>query len=79
MAIRGVFDLDVQGYMVLAMAQFRLGQVPEAQAALAVGKEIFKTKMPKAGSGDLGASYHDWLIAHILMREATDLIERQGK
>ena len=61
--------------MVLAMAQYRMQQTDEARAALAKGVEIERTKLPKLESGDLGDGYLDWIIAHVLLREAQALIE----
>jgi WD40 repeat protein/tetratricopeptide (TPR) repeat protein len=78
LAAPGVFDRDVQAYMVLALACARSGQTSEARAALAQGKAVAEAKLPKAGSGDLGASFHDWLIAHILLGEAAAFVPDQS-
>jgi hypothetical protein len=67
--------LDIEAYMVLAMAQYRLKQSDAARAAMAKGVEIERSKLPKLESGDLGSGYLDWIIAHALMREAQALIE----
>ncbi|HOB97673.1 MAG TPA: tetratricopeptide repeat protein [Verrucomicrobiota bacterium] len=67
--------LDVEAYMVLAMAQYRLQQTDEARAALAKGVEIERTKLAKLESGNLGGGWLEWIIAHALMREAQALIE----
>ncbi len=71
------FQRDIQAYMVLAMARYRLHQADEARLALAEGEETLETKLPKVGTGDIGRAFHDWLAAHILLREAKTLIEGQ--
>ena len=69
---------DVEAYAVLAMAQQRSEQVGEAAGALAKGVEIAERRLPKLDSGDLGDGWLDWLIAHILLREAQGLIGGQA-
>jgi eukaryotic-like serine/threonine-protein kinase len=69
---------DVEAYAVLAMAQQRLRQVDESRATLAKAIEIERTKLPKLDSGDLGENWMDWIIAHVLLREAQTLIEVQS-
>ena len=34
--------------------------------------------MPKLDGGDTGPGWNDWIIAHVLMREAKGLIEGGG-
>jgi hypothetical protein len=68
---------DVEAYAVLAMAQHRSNQAEEARAALAKGVELAEKRLPKLDSADLGDGWADWLIGHILMREAQGLIEGQ--
>jgi eukaryotic-like serine/threonine-protein kinase len=70
---------DVQAYMVLAMASHQLNQRDQARAALEKGGKIAETKLPKLESADLGSEWHDWIIAHALMREAKALIEGGSK
>jgi hypothetical protein len=48
-----------------------------APDGLAKAGEIAETKLPRADSGDLGANFHDWFIAHILLREAKALVDLQ--
>jgi hypothetical protein len=62
-------------YLVQAMARHGLGQMAEARADLAKGKQIALTQFPALDSGDLGREWQDMLIARILLREATTLIE----
>jgi serine/threonine protein kinase len=65
---------EVQGCTVLAMAQYQLRQSHEARITLARGVEIANAKIPKLDSGDLGGSWVNCVIAHVLMREAKELI-----
>ena len=68
----------VVAYMVLAMSQWCLNRVDEALAALAKGDEIAETKLPKLESG--GAYFfREWVIAHILLREAKALTGGSSK
>ena len=66
--------LDVETYAVLAMAHFQLKQIEEARRALAKGAEIEQADLPKLDSGDLGAGWVDWIIAHELLNEAKALV-----
>jgi len=59
---------------VLAMAQQQLKQPDEARKSLAQATQVFETKLPKLESGDLGENWPEWLIARILLREATSLL-----
>jgi len=70
---------DVQASMVLAMAQYQLNQLDQARASLAEGFGIADKHLPKLESGDLGGSWHDWLIAHILVSEAKALVEGKSE
>jgi hypothetical protein len=67
-------SVGMEAYMVLAMSQNQLGQSAQARASLAKGAEI-EQKLPKLESGDLGAGWMDWIVAHALMTEAKALIE----
>jgi len=62
-------------YLVQAMAYQQSRQTGPAHAALAKAVEIVETQLPSLESGDLGREWPDWLIAHILLREASGLIE----
>jgi len=64
-------------YFVLAMAHQQSRQIEQAQSALARGVEIVQTQVPPLATGDIGRDWPDWLIAHILLREAQALIEGQ--
>jgi len=59
---------------VLAMAQFRLGETEEARATFAKLEKIVREDLPPPGSGDLGKDWKDWVIAHVLLDEARNLI-----
>ena len=65
----------VQAHMTLAMAQHQLDQLDQARVTLAKGLEIAEARFPKAGKASLDEQWHDWIIAHVLMREAKALIE----
>jgi hypothetical protein len=61
------------------MTQYRLKQTDEARSALAKGIEIANTHLPRFGSRNLGADWKDVIIAHVLLHEAQELIEKKGK
>jgi serine/threonine protein kinase/Flp pilus assembly protein TadD len=75
----------VQAHMTLAMAQHQLNQTEQARATLAKGLELAEARFPKPGKTGLDEQWHDWIIAHVLMREAKASIEdksgqtREGK
>jgi serine/threonine protein kinase len=62
-------------YLVQAMAHQRLKHPTDAAVTLIKGASIVQNQFPQANSGDLGREWPDWLIAHILFREAKALIE----
>src|SRR3989442_732410 len=53
--------LEVQAYMVLAMAEHQLQHQTEACAALAKGLDIERTKMPKLESGNIETGRMGWI------------------
>ena len=63
--------------MTLAMAQYQLKQTEAARVTLAKGLEIAETRFPASGKASLDEQWHDWIVAHVLMREAKALIEGQ--
>ncbi len=67
----------VQTHCILAMAQYQLNHSAEARTALAKAAEITRTRLPALDSGDLGQSWWDTLLAHMLLREAQALIGAQ--
>jgi hypothetical protein len=60
---------------VLAMAEHELNHGEETRKTLAAAVELSQTKLPKLESGDLGENWPEWLIAPILLREASTLIK----
>jgi len=66
---------QAEGSAVLAMAQFRLGRMEEARAALAKLEKVLRDDLPPPRSRDLGHDWKDWIIAHALLDEARGLIE----
>ena len=70
---------DTAAYSVLAMAQHQLKQTDEARAALAQALELAQTKLPQVGHDNLEQDWVDWLIAHILLREAKALVNGELK
>jgi len=65
----------VQAHMTLAMAQYQLQQIEEARGTQAKGLKLAEARFPKAGKANLDEQWHDWIIAHVLIREAKALIE----
>ncbi len=59
------------------MAQQQLKQGEAARKALAQATEVFEIRLPKPDAGDLGENWPEWLISHILLREANGLVERK--
>ncbi len=59
---------------VLAVAQHQLEQPEDAQKALTQASELIDVHLPKLATGELGGTWHDWLIAEILRREAEAVI-----
>jgi hypothetical protein len=57
---------------VLAMAQLRLGLKDAARDTLTQGNRL-APEVPSTQTPDLGDGWLDWLIARILLVEATDL------
>ncbi len=66
---------DSPAYLVKAMAQHQLKHTEEARAALAKGTDIVNRKFLNLKNSALDENWVDWLIAHILLREAQALIE----
>jgi serine/threonine protein kinase len=63
-----------EGYSILAMSRFKMGQTNEARAALADCDQVIEKSLPKVNSGDLGQDWRDWIIAHALQSEAKQTI-----
>jgi serine/threonine protein kinase/tetratricopeptide (TPR) repeat protein len=58
---------------VLAMAQYNLKHADEARETLRRGNQILETKFPTVDS--TGGLWNDWIIAHVLMKQAEELIQ----
>jgi eukaryotic-like serine/threonine-protein kinase len=69
-------ELIVVSQAVEAMSLYRLGKTDEARQALAAAERLLVDTTPDLGSGDLGASWHDWLCCRILLREAEALLKK---
>jgi tetratricopeptide (TPR) repeat protein len=68
------WNLAVPAYLVLAMAQERLGHADEAGKALARARAIMADKeFPRSQAGDL-VNWHDWIICQLLDDEAVALL-----
>jgi WD40 repeat protein len=67
---------NAQAYLVLAMAQHESGKLPECRVALDKGDQIIEA-MPKLESGDIGETWNDWIIVHLLRNEAKAMIGSQ--
>src|SRR5258707_714183 len=65
--------VGVIGESVLAMAQYRLNLVEQAQTTLAKAVEA-QRKLPRLDSRDLGWDWDDVLAANLLLHEAQALI-----
>ena len=63
---------------LLAMAQHQLGNRDEASEALVQADTLVDEHLRKLASGEF-KGWHDWLIAEVLRREATELIARPAK
>jgi tetratricopeptide (TPR) repeat protein len=67
---------NAQAYLVLAMAQHESGQLAECRVAMDKGEQIIQA-MPKLESGDIGETWNDWIIVHLLRNEAKAMIGSQ--
>jgi serine/threonine protein kinase len=74
LAIQGPFDYPrASAAAVMAMAQFNLNQLDNAQTTLAYCNKVIEEKMPKSVQ-DLDDVWQDWIIAHALLTEAQNLL-----
>ena len=64
-------------FLVLAMAQARLGQSADGRESMAKAMDIVDHSLRKAGH--LEDDWNDWIIVHILLREAAALMPDAGK
>jgi hypothetical protein len=66
-----------KGCAVLAMSQWRLGLKDAARAALSDGNKLAQD-ISSNQAVDLGDKWMDWLIARILLNEASVLIANES-
>jgi tetratricopeptide (TPR) repeat protein len=66
--------LEAQALCLQAMAHERLGEKDKARELLAQASKVINEQLPKDDSGALGEGWPDWIIAHVLRREAEVLI-----
>jgi serine/threonine protein kinase len=59
----------------LAMAQQRLGQTEDARKTLTDALALAKAQLPEPTKTELDGIWHDWIIAHELTHQATELIQ----
>jgi len=64
-------------FLVLAMAQARLGQPANSRESMAKAMDVVDRSLRK--EGHLEDDWNDWIIIHVLLREATALIPDTGK
>jgi tetratricopeptide (TPR) repeat protein len=64
---------QAEGCAVLASAQWRLGLRDTARASLSQGNKL-APELSSTGTVDLGGGWLDWLVARILLDEATELV-----
>jgi hypothetical protein len=68
-------------HLVLAMAHCQMHQPDAARAELALGRKQVELKLPKGPEGGLAEGnassgfWHDWLLAYLLLHEATACVE----
>jgi tetratricopeptide (TPR) repeat protein len=66
-----------KGCGVLVMAQWQLGQKDAARATLSEGNKL-APDIPSNQAMDLGDKWMDWLVARILLKEATELMANES-
>jgi tetratricopeptide (TPR) repeat protein len=71
--------LRVESYMVLAMAYHKMEKYTDAYSILSEGTAISRENLRQPDSKDLGPEWFDTTIAHILTREASALVNADGK
>jgi len=70
---------DAESWLVLTMAYSQLKRPDEARNALARGAEIINREVPKLEGGYIKGDWNDWIIAHLLLKEARETIELAAK
>jgi tetratricopeptide (TPR) repeat protein len=67
---------QAEAYAILAMAQYKLGNIEAARRELTNCNRVIETKLPR--EGDLGNDWVDVIIARTLQSEARQLIEGES-
>jgi len=64
-----------------AMAKYRSGDVVGARIAYQEAERLFDEQFPRLPEQDLGNSWHDWVVAELLLEEAraTVLVQHQSE
>jgi tetratricopeptide (TPR) repeat protein len=75
---RGHWNLVVEGYLVLAMAQQQQGDPTKARLSLARALLIMQREMPPSAAAS-GGGWHDYLICQVLRREAELVLGQKPK
>jgi tetratricopeptide (TPR) repeat protein len=68
------YQSQAQLLLVLAMTRHQLGQREAAKALLAEADEVMSAQGARQDLGDLGSSWHDWVIVQLWRAEAGNLI-----
>ena len=61
------------------LAERRSGRAEPARQSLAQASQLIQSHLPNLASGQLGGTWHEWLMAEILRLEAAELIARLGE
>ena len=64
---------QAEALAILSMAQYKLGKAESARQAFTNCTQVIESKLPAAGQA-LGSDWRDWIIAHMLQKEADTLI-----
>jgi hypothetical protein len=65
-------------HLLQAMAHHQLKDSDTAERSLKTAEQIIEQKLPKLESGELGVSWHDWLMCDLIRREAQAMITKSG-
>jgi tetratricopeptide (TPR) repeat protein len=65
--------------LFLALSHHRLGNADTARRSLDDASKIIDQQLPLPGSTNIGDAWHDWLMCHIVRREADGLMGRNSK
>ena len=67
---------DIEAYMVLAMDEHALHNDQAASAAFEHGKMLAGRRLHDLSSGEIESGWTDWILAHALIREAQQVLEK---